>query len=296
MLKGNTTFERNSPVSVFIYYACVVVPVIFTMNPVIIALSLIGSIISSFAGREHTSVRFHIYMLILFVVMTAANPLFYHNGETVLFVMNNNPITLEAAIYGAISATAVISVLYRSRSYTLYMTSDRLLYLFSILSSKAALILTMALRYVPLYTRHTRCVADAQRAAGLYKERNIIDDIKGGMRVFSATATWALEYGIVTAASMEARGYGVGRRTRYSPFTFGHRDIVLTAISLMLFAVIITAGATGSFSFTFYPRIEASPASTLAFAAYTSYGVLSFLPAILTIIEDVRWKYLVQKI
>ena len=57
----------------------------------------------------------------------------------------------------------------------------------------------------------------------------MIDDIVGGGRVFSATATWALEYGIVTAASMEARGYGVGRRTRYSPYAFKHADIVLTA-------------------------------------------------------------------
>ena len=153
----------------------------------------------------------------------------------------------------------------------------------------------MALRYAPLYARHARRVADAQRAAGLYKERNMIDDIVGGGRVFSATATWALEYGIVTAASMEARGYGVGRRTRYSPYAFKHADIVLTATSLLLLAVIITAGAGGSFDFTFYPRIVAPPATALTSAAYTAYGILSFLPAILTIIEDVRWKYLMQK-
>ena len=250
-MKGNETFERNNPASVFVYYICVVAPVMFTMNPVIITLSLVGSVFSSFIGQERIGVRFHIYMLILFAIMTAANPIFYHNGETVLFVMNDNPITLEATIYGTVSAAAVISVLYRSRSFTLYMTSDRLLYLFSILSSKAALILTMALRYAPLYARHARRVADAQRAAGLYKERNMIDDIVGGGRVFSATATWALEYGIVTAASMEARGYGVGRRTRYSPYAFKHADIVLTATSLLLLAVIITAGAGGSFDFTF---------------------------------------------
>lgn len=295
-MKGNATFERYNPASVFVYYACVVAPVMFTMNPVIIALSLIGSMLSSFICRERSSIRFHLYMLILFVIMTAANPIFYHNGETVLFVMNNSPITLEATIYGAVSAAAVISVLYRSRSFTLYMTSDRLLYLFSILSSKAALILTMALRYAPLYARHARRVADAQRAAGLYRDRNIIDDIKGGMRVFSATATWALEYGIVTAASMEARGYGVGRRTRYSPYVFRHRDIALAATSLALLAVIITAGAGGSFDFTFYPRIVAPPATALAPAAYAAYSALSFLPAILTIIEDVRWKYSVQRI
>ena len=119
-MKGNETFERNNPASVFVYYICVVAPVMFHHesrynNAVSCRL---GVFIIYRPGADRRSLSYiHAYT---FRHHDSGGPNFYHNGETVLFVMNDNPITLEATIYGTVSAAAVISVLYRSRSFTLY--------------------------------------------------------------------------------------------------------------------------------------------------------------------------------
>ena len=178
--------------------------------------------------------RSHGYMIALFLVMTLINPLVSHNGATVLFVMNHNPVTLEALIYGAVSATMILSILYWFRSFSHIMTSDKLLYLFGRLSPKLSLVISMSLRYVPLFGQQLRKVSQSQKALGLYKEDNIVDRIRGGIRIFSVMVSWALENGIITADSMTARGYGLGKRSSFSIFTWISHDILLLALSLLL--------------------------------------------------------------
>ena len=49
------------------------------------------------------------YYFFLFLLLAVVNPLFVHNGETILFFMNDNPITLEAFFYGMIVAVMIIA-------------------------------------------------------------------------------------------------------------------------------------------------------------------------------------------
>lgn len=83
--------------------------------------------------------------------MSLANPLFIHNGETVLFFMNDNPITLEAIIYGGVSSLMIVGVLLWCRCYGAILTTDKFLYLFGRLIPKLGLILSMAFRFIPLF-------------------------------------------------------------------------------------------------------------------------------------------------
>ena len=46
--------------------------------------------------------------MFFFLLMAFANPLLVHNGETVLFFMNDNPVTLEAMIYGGMSSLMIV--------------------------------------------------------------------------------------------------------------------------------------------------------------------------------------------
>ena len=103
----------------------------------------------------------------------------------------------------------IVSVLYWFRTLTHIMTSDKLLYLFGSVSPKLALILSMTLRYIPLFRSQIRKTQQAQKALGLYKEDSIPDNIRGGIRIFSVMVSWALENGVITADSMTARGYGL---------------------------------------------------------------------------------------
>ena len=287
-------FADYNPVALAVYFLSAAGVCMFTMDPVILVIALAGALVSLGVTGQLCQGKMHLYTLILFAGMTAINPFISHNGVTVLFVMNHNPVTLEALIYGAAAGGMIVTVMYWFRAFTAVMTSDKLLYIFGSLSPKLALMLSMALRYVPLFTSQVRKVQRSQQALGLYREDNLIDRMRGGMRVFSVMVTWALENGIITADSMTARGYGIGRRTRFSIFRWTGDDVLLLLSSLLLTGCTLW-GAAGR-TFTYYPAISAQPVTARVLAGFIAYGLLTLLPAGITGKEALKWHCLRSKI
>lgn len=282
-------FADYNPIVLTVYFLLVSGIAMFCMHPVILAVSLCGALLLFFVrnGRRHG--RSHLYFLGLFLVTALLNPLVSHNGATVLFVMNHNPVTLEALLYGIAASGSILAVLYWLRSFSQIMTRDKLLYVFGKLSPKLSLVLSMAIRYVSLFSHQTQKVMQAQKALGLYKEDNILDSMRGGIRVFSVMLTWALENGIITADSMAARGYGCGRRSQFAIFRFRRADVLLLVLSFALFGVTCTALGLGALEFAFYPVIASPEASPLTFAGYAAYGLLTLLPVIIEAKEAIKW-------
>ena len=266
----------------------------FSMDPVILCLSLAGALTLTLMRPDGRRLRPHLWMLLLFAAMALVNPLVNHRGETVLLVMNHRPVTLEALLYGLAAGGMVLSVMYWFRSYTAIMTSDRLLYLFGALSPRLALVLSMALRYVPLFGQQARRIQRTQQALGLYRDDNVIASFRGGLSVFSSLTTWALENGVVTADSMTARGYGTGKRTRFSPLRFTRHDAALLTASLLLTA--LTLWGIAERSVAYYPTFTAAPMDLRAWTGCGAYALLVFLPAIIDGKEALRWRCLQSKI
>ena len=287
-------FTDHNPAAVAVYFLCAAGVAMFTMEPVILILSCIGAIVSLGVTGLLGQWRIHLYTLALFAGMALINPFISHNGVTVLFVMNHNPVTLEALIYGVAAGGMIVTVMTWFRAFTAVMTSDKLLYIFGSLSPKIALMLSMALRYVPLFTAQVHKVSQSQKALGLYTEDNLIDRLRGGMRVFSVMVSWTLENGIITADSMTARGYGTGRRTRFSIFRWTRDDVLLLIASLLLTA--LTLWGIAERTFTYYPAITATPVTARTLAGFISYGLLTLLPAIITGKEALKWHCLRSKI
>ena len=289
-------FEDYNPVVTAVYIGVVAGIATFCQNPILLALSLLGAVLYFELRSEKTTWGAHLWSALLFFAMLLINPLTSHNGATVLFVLNDNPVTAEALAFGAVSATMVAAVLYWFRTFTRIMTSDKLLYLFGLLSPKLALTLSMAIRYVPMLGRQSRRIRRAQTAIGLYKEDNVIDRIRGGLRIFSVLVTWALEGGIVTADSMEARGYGIGRRTHFSDFSVRRCDLGLLALIGLLGGACIASMAVGALDVVFYPRIVWADFGGIALTGYLSYAALVLLPSFLEMEERIRWSCLRSKI
>ena len=289
-------FENLNPITVSVYFLTVTGISMFCMNPILLCFSLFGSILFFLFrnGRKH--IKSHFGFLCLFLIMAIINPLFSHNGATVLFVINDSPITLEALLYGFVAAAMILAVLYWFRSFTQVMTSDKLLYVFGKLSPKLSLILSMGLRYVPLFNRQTKKINATQTALGLYKEDNIIDRVKGGTRVFSVLLTWALEKGIITADSMAARGYGIGKRTHFSVFRLCMADVILLPMTLVLGIITCISLGTNALDITFYPKIKISALTPVSVLGLIAYGTLTMLPIILELTEKIKWNCLKSKI
>lgn len=280
-------FAQGNPIPVAVYFVAVAGIAMFSMDPAVLSLSLLGAALTFLVLCGRGRLGEHLFAAGMFLAAALINPLTYHDGVTVLMVVNHRPVTLEALWYGLTAGGMIVAVLYWFRSFSRIMTSDKLLYLFGGLSPKLALVLSMALRYVSLYGAQARRVRQAQQAMGLYREDNLPDTLRGGARIFSVMAGWTLENGIVTADSMTARGYGVGRRSRYSLFRFTWQDgLLLAAVALLTGLTLYgLAGRTVQF----YPAFAFPAVNARAMMGYAAYGVMMLIPAGMEGREAIRW-------
>ena len=146
-------FGAFHPVPSFLFLMSLIVVAVFIANPVAVGILLLGALLFSAAiqGRKFFSdIAFY---LVLFILLSLANPLFSHNGATPLFFLNGNPVTLEAVLYGADIAAVMITVIVWCRCFSAVMTSDKLICVFGGILPKISLVLTMALRFSPLFRR-----------------------------------------------------------------------------------------------------------------------------------------------
>lgn len=290
------SIEQYNPLVTFSYFLAVTLPAMFSMNPIMLICSLMGALSLFFVRNGTKNMRSHLLFFALFALVALLNPLFQHNGVTVLFVLNDNPITWEALFYGITAGLMTVSVLYWFRLLSNMMTSDKYLYIFGRFSAKLALLLSMTLRYVPLFGKRMKSIRMSQKAIGLYKDDTLIDKIRGELRIFSIMVTWALENGIHTADSMEARGYGIVGRTSFAIYKLCPSDGILFGIILTLLGVSFLGLAAGAVNFTFYPAIVPHESSVTAVFTYGAYGILALLPSILEVEERIKWHCLRSKI
>lgn len=285
-------FADYNPISVFFCIMGVASVGMFCMDPILLTLSLIGAGALFFARNGRAGVKECLWYPLLFLIMAIGNPLFNHKGVTVLFVLNDNPVTLESVYYGLAMGAMLVGTLWWFRSFSQIMTSDKLLYLFGAASPKLALILSMTMRYIPLFRAQAEKTNRSQKALGLYKEDNVPDKLKGGLRVFSVLVTWALENGVITADSMTARGYGIGKRSQFAIYRFRRSDAFLLIASLTLTTLTFVGMGMNKIGFEFFPALTPVKTTPFGVLVYVSYGVLSLLPAILEISEALRWRSL----
>ena len=289
-------FANYHPAVLLLYFLSVLLVGMFVTNPVIQLTMLLGAVLFCImctpSGRSAGGIAFYVSM---FLLVAVTNPLFSHNGVTPLFYLNGNPVTLEAFVYGAAIAVMVVGVMLWCRCYSAVMTSDKFLYLFGRAIPKLALVLSMALRFIPMFKRQLHKVSRAQKAMGLYSSKSLVDKFRSALRVFLAMISWSLDNAIDTSASMKARGYGLPGRTRFSLFRFRAVDGVLAAVSVLLLGLTLVGTAAGATAFDYYPRISELPLTPFAVAVYAAFGVLSFLPFIIEIREAFVWKYYISK-
>ena len=102
---------------------------------------------------------------------------------------------------------------------------------------------------------------------------------------------WRVPY---ADGTLEARGYGVKRRTSFSLYRMHRADVAFFIVTTAFFGA-ATAGLIISDNFVFYPEMSA-PSGTWAVLAYSFYGVLCALSVIYQLAEEAKWKLSLSKI
>ncbi len=290
-------FESFHPAVLFIYYILVVCFSMVSRHPVVILASLAGGFLffGALNGLRKT-LKELLFSFCLFVPMAVTNPIFVHNGETILFFMNDNPVTLEAMIYGGAASLMIVCVLLWCRCYSAILTTDKFLYLFGKVIPKLGLILSMAFRFIPLFKHQIRKINQSQKTMGLYATDSVPDRIRGGIRVFDSLVSWSMENSIDTADAMKARGYGLHGRTNFSLFRFKRRDGILLGIMGGFTVLILSCFAVGGFDFFYYPYVAQLQLNPEDIARYLIIFVFYLIPGIIEARGKLTGKYLRSKI
>ena len=295
MLKDS--FSSFHPVVNFLYFLAVILFSMFFLHPVFLGISLLcGMAYSTYLNRGK-AVRFNLMMLPVLLLFAVMNPVFNHEGATILVYVNDNPVTAESIIYGFAAATMFVSVIIWFSCYNAVMTSDKFIYLLGRVIPALSLVLSMTLRLVPRFKAQARVISNAQKCIGRdVSNGGVIQRAKNGMKILLILITWALENAIDTADSMKSRGYGLKGRTSFSNYRFDRRDVLGLVVLLLLIAVVLAGAAAGENNIVYFPALVVKPFSPFSLTVYLGYAGLCLMPLIMDLWEDAKWARLQSKI
>ena len=266
-------------------------------HPVFIGISFSAALAYAVKLKGKAALKmFFCALLPLLIFVVLINTIFAGYGVTVLYTFaSGKRITLESAVCGGVTGSLVVTMLLWFACFNEVVTEDKFMYAFGGRMPNTALMLLMVFRFVPLYKRQLSETLSARRAAGLAQSSGRAAELKNACAAVSGVITRALENAIETADSMKSRGYGSGRRTSYSRFTFSPVDAVMIIEILVLSAVIAAGKLSGFAEASYNPIIEIGGFSAMLAVSAAAYAIFCFFPIIYDFAEDIRWNRLYAK-
>ena len=295
----NDTFSSCHPLLNFAFFIIVMMFTMIFLHPFYLGISLLAAFCYSVYLNGKRGLKFNLLIALPMIILgTIMNPLFNHEGATILgYFFSGNPLTLESIFYGLASATMFTAVILWFSCYNAIMTSDKFIYLFGRLIPSISLVFSMVLRFVPKFKNQAKVIINGQKCIGRDPANgNLKQRLLNGVRIISILTTWALENGIETADSMRSRGYGLKGRTSFSTFRFDTRDRILGAALLVMLVITFAPLAAGTVYISYYPLTVLNAPTALAVLNYIAFGALCFLPLLLDLTEDIKWRVLKSRI
>lgn len=292
------SFSTFHPFVNFLYFVVVLLFSMVFMHPIFQVIALISAVAYSIMLKGKKGIRFNLlYMIPFLLFMAVMNPVFNHQGVTILFYLNNgNPITKESILYGVAAACMFVTVIIWFSCYNVVMTSDKFIYIFGKILPALSLIFSMVLRFVPRYLAQIKVISNAQKCIGRdVSQGNLLARARNGITILSIMTTWALENAIETADSMRSRGYGLPARTSFSIFRLDARDKVALLIMTGLIALVAVGAVMGENTMRFYPSIKASAITPFSILIYIAYFALCMIPVLINMVEAMKWKSIESK-
>lgn len=285
-------FASYHPVVNVLYFLLVLGYTMFFMHPAYLIVSFIGAFTYTVCLNGKKALRFNLVFILPLLVLTALlNPLFNHEGATIIaYLWNGNPLTLESIAYGAAAALMLAAVVGWFNCFNTIITTDKLVYLLGRIVPGLALVLSMSLRFVPRFGTQIKTIARAQQGIGRGVSGGLLQRARHGLRILSVMITWALENAVETAAGMRGRGYGLPGRTAFSIFRFHRRDRAALVFLTLCGAYIGIGAWYGGLYFRYYPTLKGVAASPYNISLFAGFVALCLMPIALNITEARQWE------
>lgn len=286
----NFGFKSLHPAAALLFFIFAFVFSLSSTNPYFLTVSFLCAALFSFRlrGKRAAGYLFKV-VLPMILLITVFNGLFSHYGVTVLFTARNgNNLTLEALVYGFVSGVKIADVLLWLDCFNEIIDADKTVYLFGRFSPSFALVFSMVMRFIPLIRRQAAEINRAQKAIGCSAEgKSVFRKLSLAGRRLSILVSWTLERGLDTAFSMQARGYGLPKRSAYSKYIFSALDLAVTfGSTAALFLFILTAS---HFRSGYNPVISVPSPDASLLAALTGFAFMLLSPIVIDFTEEKRW-------
>ncbi|WP_242222501.1 energy-coupling factor transporter transmembrane component T [Bacillus cereus group sp. BfR-BA-01380] len=251
-------FSSMHPFVNFLYYVGVMILCMVCLHPVFLIGAICMILILNITQGNGEKLRKMLPSSLFFAfIITIANPLLTHRGSTILFYIGYNPITLEAVTYGCTMALSLVVIMFTFTSYNEMISSHKFLYLFSRISPKAALLTMITVRFVPLFMRRLTHITLVQKTKGVQVDAGSLKErAQNGMKLLQVLLVFSLEEALQTADSMQARGFGVTKRSTYIRYRMGRRDWLILSLFVILFVCCLFGVSRGYGILTIYPKVE----------------------------------------
>lgn len=287
-----SAFAVMHPWTNFIYITLVLVITMFTMNPVILAVSYAGSLALGIYLQGGSFIKKNIMISIPVIIFSVLiQPIFNHSGVTPVFYINDNMVCLENIIYGAVISLLLIAVIQWCSVAASYLSSEKMMYLFGSFIPSVGMIFSMILRMIPLMRKRYRQIHEAQMGLrGAEAKEKVFEKIGHFANEFSTLITWSLESSMETSMSMESRGYGLKGRTSFNRFRFTLKDALTIIIMAACFAAVIIPIAGKKLSVYYLPMIYFTKFNIEGVLAVTAFAILTVIPMAIEITGNVQYK------
>ena len=254
-------FSMSHPAVPALYMALTLGLTMFSMQPVLIALSLAGGLAYGFAtrGAARTLNAFR-WQLPVILIIALVNPLFSASGSTEVFRIGMRAVYLESMVYGlCMGGLFVASVLWFEAAASM-LEYDKVLALLGNAAPVIALMISMCMRLIPQFLRRGRTVLAVQDAIDV-PGRAPADPVRSRLRASSVLMGWGME------DSLE-------------------RADVAALVGLALFGAAAVAVAwVATTQYSFYPQLSV-PAPWPGYIVYAAWMVL---PCVLHAIDEKRF-------
>lgn len=310
-------FKGYHPLVNVLFFISIIAFGMLLRHPVYLVISFISSTAYylKLSGKDGRKTVFR-FLLPMFLFVVIINSFFNHYGVTTLFILpSGNNFTFEALVMGIVSGITVVSVIQWFFCCNEVVTEDKFMHIFGRILPKGALVVSMILRFVPLYRRRYKEISQARKCMGLNGTDSFICKMKSTFKNIGILVSWSFENAIETADSMKARGYGLKGRTYYSRFQW-HTGDTLALILLVLFDALIIFGLVSNSAYCIYNpyviinqpseigttyiinelNLTINPFSFLSIVSLIAFTLLCFLPLTIDLKEDIKWHRLQSKI
>ncbi len=249
---ANSFVHKCDPRAKILFLIAYIVAVFLAQNFYALgACAAVFIVIVAFSGVKISALLRSVKAITFLLLFTAVLNLFFHSGKTVLLQWGIITITKEAVYFTIFLAARLFLLVLSSAILTLTTTpvalTDGIESLLKLLKwirfpvHELALIMSIALRFIPILTDETGRIMNAQKARGAdFETGGLIKRVKAIIPILIPLLISAFRRADELGDAMDARCYSGSKvRTKYKKLTFSWRDLLAFFLIAALIAGII---------------------------------------------------------